>query len=252
MNQNWNADNYSSNFSFVYNYGQDVINLIEFENVKSIIDLGCGTGTLTKILHDKGFDVTGIDASQEMLAKAKNNYPEINFIHSDAVNFSVESKVDVIFSNAVLHWIDKKNQSNMMNCVYNALNDNGQFVFEMGGYGCCEIIHEALRESFTKRNHEYIMPFYFPKIGEYANMLEQTGFTVKFAVLFARPTKLNGINGVYDWIKMFVSAPFKNINHDEKEEIMREAAESDLVRSKLFHDGNYYADYVRLRMRAVK
>ena len=50
MNQKWNAENYSSGFSFVYKYGNDVLNLIEGENVHDVIYLGCGTGVLTNAL----------------------------------------------------------------------------------------------------------------------------------------------------------------------------------------------------------
>ena len=166
MNQNWNAEKYSSGFSFVYQYGQDVLNLIEIENVKDVIDLGCGTGTLTKALAEKNFNVIGLDASEEMLEKARKNYPEIKFIQADATNFKIENKVDVVFSNAVLHWIEKSKQPSMMKCVYEALNDGGQFVFEMGGRGNNKLIHTLLAKIFAKYNYEYIMPFYFPSIGE--------------------------------------------------------------------------------------
>ncbi len=110
MNQNWNSEKYSQNFSFVYKYGSDVLDLIDPEGVKNVIDLGCGTGALTRQLAEKGFNVTGIDASENMLNQARANNPDINFIQADATNFKLGEKVDAIFSNAVLHWIDKYKQ----------------------------------------------------------------------------------------------------------------------------------------------
>ena len=47
----------------------------------------------------------------------------------------LEAPVDVIFSNAVFHWIDKRLQPRMLGCVFDALKNVGQFVFEMGGKG---------------------------------------------------------------------------------------------------------------------
>ena len=163
MNQKWNAENYSSGFSFVYNYGSDVLNLIEGENVHDVIDLGCGTGVLTNALSERGYNVTGIDASDEMLAKARASFPA----------------VDVVFSNAVLHWIDAAKQSDMMRCVYDALRRGGQFVFEMGGYGCVKSIHDELAVNFRALGYDYVMPSFFPTIGEYSAMLEACGFTVR-------------------------------------------------------------------------
>ena len=250
MNQNWNAEKYSSGFSFVYQYGQDVLNLIETKNVKDVIDLGCGTGTLTKALAEKNFNVIGFDASEEMLEKARKNYPEIKFIQADATNFKIENKVDVVFSNAVLHWIEKSKQPSMMRCVYDALNDGGQFVFEMGGHGNNKLIHTLLAKIFAKYNYEYVMPFYFPSIGEYSTMLEDVGFTVRYAILFDRMTPLKGDDGLYDWLKMFIKNPFKNVPDTDKEKILREAVE--VLREKLFFDGIWHSDYLRLRVRAVK
>ena len=161
MNQKWNAENYSSGFSFVYNYGSDVLNLIEGENVHDVIDLGCGTGVLTNALSERGYNVTGIDASDEMLAKARASFPAVNFVKGDAVNFVVDAPVDVVFSNAVLHWIDAAKQSDMMRCVYDALRRGGQFVFEMGGYGCVKSIHDELAVNFRALGYDYVMPSFY-------------------------------------------------------------------------------------------
>ena len=250
MNQNWNAEKYSSGFSFVYKYGNDVLNLIETEGVHDVIDLGCGTGILTKALADKGFNVKGLDSSEDMLKTARANFPEIEFSQADATNFSVNEKVDLVFSNAVLHWIDKSKQLSMMKGVYEALRPGGQFVFEMGGRGNNVLIHSTLAEIFDRYGYKYVMPFYFPTIGEYAVMLEEAGFFVRYAILFDRPTPLEGDDGLYNWLKMFVNNPFKNVSSDDREKILREAVE--LLREKLFYDGIWHSDYVRLRMRAIK
>ena len=250
MNQKWNAESYSDKFSFVFKYGYDVLNLIDAHEGARVIDLGCGTGILTNELYERGYNVTGIDASDDMLKKANESYPGIKFVHGDAVSFSVNEPVDVIFSNAVLHWIDRTKQVYMMKCVYNALKDGGQFVFEMGGYGNNKMIHHLLAEIFSRYGYDYVMPFFFPKIGEYSSMLENVGFTVKYALLFDRPTPLSGDNGLYDWMKMFIKNPFREVNSDDKEKILREAV--NILREKLFYDGIWHSDYVRLRMRAVK
>lgn len=250
MNIKWDADRYTKDFSFVHQYGNDVAELIDCGKGCTLIDLGCGNGALTKALCEKGFRATGMDSSEELLGIARGKYPEIPFIRADATDFSVEEAVDVIFSNAVFHWIDRERQSDMLACVHRALKGKGQFVFEFGGHGNNALIHGALAEVFSEHGIAYRMPFYFPAIGEYAAMVEQAGFLVRYAVLFDRPTELKGSDGLRDWIRMFVKTPFAAVEDAEREEVISQSVER--LKGSLYREGRWYADYVRIRMKAVR
>ena len=251
MNIKWDADKYTSDFSFVHQYGNSVMELIDADTNCTVLDLGCGNGALTKALQEKGYIVKGMDASKELLDIARKNYPDIEFVQGDATHFDSSEPFDVVFSNAVFHWIDKERQRDLLKCVYNALKKNGQFIFEFGGYGNNQRIHSALETIFSEHGYRYEMPFYFPSISEYATLLETTGFQVKYAVLFDRPTELKGENGLKDWITMFVKTPFSVVEAEQvKEAIIDRAVEA--LRSDLYADGRWYADYVRIRMKAVR
>ena len=139
----------------------------------------------------------------------------------------------------------------MLKCVHKALKENGQFVFEFGGYGNNALIHEALSKIFSEHGYCYKMPFYFPTIGEYSALLENSGFRVKYAVLFDRPTELKGENGLKDWINMFVKTPFSVVENAEEREFIKNAA-CDSLKNTQYKDGKWYADYVRIRMKAVR
>ena len=82
-------------------------------------------------------------------------------------------------------------------------------VVHFGGYGNNRLIHEALAKAFAEQGYSYQVPFYFPSIGEYASLLEQAGFEVRYAVLFDRMTELMGEDGMKDWIRMFISTPYE-------------------------------------------
>lgn len=125
MNIKWDAEKYTKDFSFVNAYGSALLDMISGQGLK-VLDMGCGNGTLTKALCDHGFMADGMDASEDLLAKARSTYPEIHFIHADATEFQIEGKYDVVFSNAVLHWIDKSKQSRMLRNVYRTLKSGGQ------------------------------------------------------------------------------------------------------------------------------
>lgn len=250
MNIQWDAKKYDRDFSFVPRHGAELISLLESQTAHTVLDLGCGNGTLTKALADEGFSVCGLDASEAQLELAKQSYPDISFVLGDATDFHLDAPVDAVFSNAVFHWIDRQKHPQMLACVYRALKEGGQFVFECGGYQNGYRIHRALRAAFEKRHLEYRFSCYFPTIGEYAALLEQAGFKVTYAALFDRPTPLKGETGLEDWIRMFLKEPFAGMNAALQTEIIDETVE--VLRPTLFKNGEWIADYVRLRCKAIK
>ena len=250
MNITWNAADYAKSFSFVPSYGASVIDLIDIPPGARCLDLGCGDGTLTHELAQRGLDAFGMDASSDMVELARRNHPELRFVLGDATSFALESPVDVVFSNAVLHWIDRERQGEALGHIASALAPKGQFVFECGGRGCGGRVHTALAQSFERHGLDYKFPFYFPTIGEYAPLVEAAGMRITGAVLFDRPTALEGTDGMADWIRMFVKRPFEGVPAPLGDEIIAEAVEA--LRPDMFHGDTWYVDYVRLRMRAVK
>lgn len=251
MNIKWDAEKYTSEFSFVHQYGNSVMDLIDADKTSTVLDLGCGNGALTKALQEKGYAVKGMDASRELLRIARKNYPDIEFVQGDATHFECSEPFDVIFSNAVFHWIDKERQQDMLQCIYNALKKDGQLVFEFGGYGNNQRIHSALAMIFSEHSYCYKMPFYFPTISEYTALLENNGFRVKYAILFDRLTELKGENGLKDWVNMFIKTPFSVVGAEQERETIIDQA-VDVLRNDLYIGDKWYADYVRIRIKAIR
>ena len=248
MNIGWDATQYNKDFRFVPDYGEDVLALLELHKGMKVLDIGCGTGQLTAKIKESGAEVIGIDMSEQMLETARKEYPGIPFIKKDACALETEEEYDAVFSNAVFHWID--DQDALLEGISRALMPGGVLVCEFGGQGCCETIHGALDWCFRKRGLKYPRTFYFPTIGEYAPLVERHELHVVYATMFERMTKLQGENGLANWIKMFVKAPFEGMQVTQKEEIIAEAVEKQ--RSLLYRDGTWYADYVRIRLKAIK
>jgi SAM-dependent methyltransferase len=68
-----------------------------------IADLGCGTGTVSRLLTDEGYDVDGVDFSPEMIRRARSKVPEAAFVVGDAANPPLEAEAyDVVLSRHVL------------------------------------------------------------------------------------------------------------------------------------------------------
>ncbi len=96
-----------------------------------------------------------------------------------------------------------------------------------------------------------VNPWYYPSISEYAALLERGGFEVRFMTLFDRPTALaDGEAGMRNWITMFGSDYLLKVAAEARERFFRRVEE--LLRAELFRDGQWWADYRRLRFVACK
>src|SRR5471030_3268425 len=126
----WNAELYDDKHAFVFQYGESVLELLDVKPGERILDLGCGTGHLTKKIQEEGAEVVGIDASPEMIAQAKENYPELDFIVANGADFSFDEPFDAVFTNATLHWIHDADC--VIKSVDKGLKPDGRFVGEFG------------------------------------------------------------------------------------------------------------------------
>lgn len=228
-----------------------VMELIDFENARTAIDLGCGNGKQTAILKSNGLSVIGIDISEQMLEIARKEHPGITFIRSDAADFSVEKKVDVVFSKGVFHWVKEELQESMLSCISAALKKGGQFVFETAGAGCNTLIHNKLSEVFSKYGYVYKIPFYFPTVSDYTSLVEKHGMKVVKAEVRDELAKLQGRDGLVKWIMSVDRQAFAQIDDAAlRKQIVMEVV--DGLKGKLCKSGKWYADYVYIRMKAVK
>lgn len=248
----WNSELYQCSHSYVWNYGRDLLSLLDAKPGERILDVGCGTGQLTSEIAQCGAETIGVDASPEMIATARKNFPQLRFEVADATALPFSNEFDAVMSNAALHWI--RDQSAAIASVARTLKPGGRFVFEMGGHrnlrqtiaaGC-----DAMR-SLGVQNPESRIPWYFPSIGEYAPQLESAGFEIKFAALIDRPTKLeHGEAGFSHWIEMFGAFALSSVAADKRAELSRRWQDS--ARPTLLRDGVWIIDHTRLRMLAVK
>ena len=121
-----------------YDAGSDFISgIFKDNNVKTVIDLACGTGVMSEKLINKGFDVIGIDASVEMLSFAQNRLfkysKDLSLINAKMQDFSLEIKADgcICCLDSINHLTDENDVLKTFINIYNSLNDNGVFIFDV-------------------------------------------------------------------------------------------------------------------------
>ena len=240
----WDPETYARDARFVSDLGAPLLKLLEPQPGELILDLGCGDGALTEKIS-AGSTVVGIDASTEFLEAARTR--GISVVRMDGHQIGFKRCFDAVFSNAALHWM--RQPEKVVDGVANCLRSRGRFVGEFGGQGNVETIRMALHAGLQKRSVDpwQVDPWYYPSPEKFAGLLERFGFSVDYIELIPRPTKLPG--DISQWLGLFAQPFTKPLADRDKRgfvDEVRDALEPTLRKS----DGNWYADYVRLRFKA--
>jgi len=245
----WDPVLYDDRASFVSELGSGLVLWLAPRAGERILDLGCGTGTLTADIARCGARVTGVDSSAEMIAAAREKYAELEFAVADGQALAYEGEFDAVFSNAALHWMPRA--ADVIRGVHEALRPGGRFVAEFGGADCVGTVTRALDATLREWQLDpaaYIN-WFFPSPGQYAPLLEQQGFVVRKLRWFERPTPVSGESGLTTWLHLFQSRLLADLGK-RGPEFCEQVAER--CREALYRDGAWLLDYARLRVVATK
>ena len=232
----WNAADYAKVGGFVAELGGAALDLLDPQPGERILDVGCGEGTLTRKIMERGAEVLGIDDSPEMVRFAREK--GVDAVLMDAAEMPFAAEFDAAFSNAVLHWVLEKEQAAC--AIFRSLKPGGRFAGEMGGEGNLATMREALDTELVIRG--YVPPLeasnWYASPEEFAAVYEAAGFGEIDARLIERPTQVD--HGCAAWVTTFRRGWLDRagVPEDERKEIA--AAVADRV-------GSSVLDYVRLR-----
>ena len=232
----WDAGDYATIGAFVAELGGAALDLLDPKPGERILDVGCGEGSLTKKIIQRGATVLGVDNSPEMIAAARAN--GVDAVQLAAEDMQFFSEFDAAFSNATLHWVLQKEQA--ARAIFRALKAGGRFAGEMGGDGNIARLREALDEELIIRG--YAPPVessnWYPSPEDFAAVYEAAGFRDLDARLIERPTPLEA--GVDRWVTTFRKGWLDRAGVPDEERAAIGAAVADKF-------GSNVADYVRLR-----
>lgn len=242
----WNAVKYNKHADFVSNLGMPVIDLLNPQKNERILDLGCGEGTLALEIQKFDTKVVALDLSADMVEKTKAKGIEAYVMSATELEFI--SEFDAVFSNAVLHWVIDSHTA--IRKIHAALKDNGRFIAEFGGYENIKYLTDAMQKVFDN-NPEYGKfnnPWYFPKDTEYKKLLESNGFKVEYIEIIPRPTQ---IDDIFNWLTVFANGIVSHLSTEQQENFKNEVRK--ILKPKIYTKENgWVADYVRLRLKAIK
>jgi SAM-dependent methyltransferase len=232
----WDAGDYARVGGFVAELGEAALDLLDPQPGEHVLDVGCGDGTLTRKIVERGASVVGIDNNLSMIGAARARGLDARLM--DAAELKFGEAFDAAFSNATLHWVLDKERA--ARAIWFALKPGGRFAGEMGGEGNLAKLREALDDVLVARG--FGPPTYaanwYPRVEDFVAVYEQAGFKDIDARLIERPTPLE--HGVAAWVTTFRKGWLDRAEVPQDERPSIAEAVADRV-------GSDVADYVRLR-----
>lgn len=159
-----NFEEYAKYYDTIYknkDYNSEVkfLNTIfeKYGKPKSILEVGCGTGNYTKLLLEHGFDVTGIDISEEMLKIARKKCKGGKFQVADLKQMSLHKKFDACIAmfTVIGYLTDNSEIETAFKNIHNHLKADGLFIFDVwNGLAVVRILPEVrikeVEDKYTK------------------------------------------------------------------------------------------------------
>ena len=241
----WDSVLYDKKHDFVSEYGKGLLEYIPKDKEKSILDLGCGTGTLTAQLKKRGGRVLGVDSSPSMIRQAVNQYQKVDFLVCDALALPFQTEWDIVFSNAVFHWIPDHDR--LLKNIYKALKPGGRMICEFGAAGNLETVEKSFSAALNLFGHSYRPKWNFPTVEQFGELLIANGFVIDEIYDYERPTPLkDGSQGLSNWIQQFYASELAAVPKGLRLTVLDKAEE--YAKEKIWNGAEWIADYRRLRV----
>jgi len=178
----------------------DLVALVEPRPNMRIVDLGCGTGELTRELHESlsAEETVGVDSSETMLLKAGHfEGAMLRFEKGDIEAFVTERPYDLIFSNAALHWVP--DHENLLVRLTNFLAMDGQIAIQMpanDSHPSHGIAAELARDFGIAPRRDFVLP-----IEQYAELLHRLGYKCQHVRMQVYGHLLPSADDVVEWVR---------------------------------------------------
>lgn len=258
-NHSWDAQTYDKVSSNVQlEWGRKLIEKRKWIGNEIVMDAGAGSGNLTKILADKvpRGQIYAVDADLNMVEQAKSNlsaYRNVQVIHSSMDKVNLPSNVDVVFSNAALHWV--LDQETALCHFWQLLKPNGgELLIECGGHGNVEgavrIIFKLMQ---SKQFKDYFVnwkqSWYFPEADQMERLLEKAKFRDIQINMSKRAMSFSDRDQFALFVKTVIMKPFIGYLPEDME---KEQFLNAFLNENEQSDSALSLDYVRLGIFARK
>ena len=155
----------------------ELLSRVALDSVRSVVDLGCGPGISTALLHQRwpSAQITGVDTSPAMLNEARNTLPKCHFIEADISTFQAEHPVDLLYANASLQWVPDHYE--LFPHLVSQLSHNGVLAVQMPD-NWLEPTHVLMREVAYEQDYPDRGRAPLPGVHAYYDILTEAGCDV--------------------------------------------------------------------------
>jgi len=247
----WNASAYHRVSEPQTAWGREVLQRLHLHGGETVLDAGCGTGRLTRLLGQRlpRGRLIALDASSEMLAVAGRELAflgdRVQLVQACLPELPLAEKVDAILSTATLHWV--ADHPATFRAFLGATRPGGQLEFQCGGAGNLHRLHRRAAELANSTEYAdafqgWREPWSLAGAEETAEQLRAAGWTRVHSWLEVRPTPFPDAAAFQDFIRHVNLRPF--LARLEPERASRFTAA--LVQAASRDQPPYVLDYVRL------
>jgi trans-aconitate 2-methyltransferase len=258
-NTHWNAEVYDRIGTPMRGWAQAVIDDLGLRGDETVVDAGCGSGSVTFDLLDKlpNGRIFAVDNSAEMIDKlsatiAERGETRITPILASLTNFAPPEPADVVFSNAVLHWI--KDDANLFRCLFEATKPGGRFRAQCGGAHIFSKLmpaanHVHATEPFTRYLGAYGDGKNYRSPERAVELMEAAGFTEARSSAFDASVEFEVEDEAALYLRTIILRDqVANLPEDLAETYVRAVIREVIDR----HGPPFTADYVRLNLWATR
>jgi trans-aconitate 2-methyltransferase len=182
LTRDWNASAYERLSKPQLEWAGQVLDRLELRGDETVLDAGCGSGGVTKLLLERIPDghVVAVDSSPSMVEHARAELGDrAAVIHSDLHQLILDEPVDAVFSNAVFHWVPDHDL--LFRRLHAALGPGGRMSTQCGGAGNVKRFHGvaadvAAEDPYAEHLGGWAGPWNFAGAEETAERLERAGF----------------------------------------------------------------------------
>lgn len=239
-------------------WGIELIEELQLNGHESILDLGCGTGLITRALANRvpRGHVLGIDNSRSMLEAAeRNKIGNMELMLLDINEMTFDREFDVIFSNAALHWI--QDHEKLLCKMYQALKPGGFVRVQFGGDGNVSSFIKVVRAvmnqpAFISWFEDFRWPWYMPKPEEYKILLSRSEFRTYRVWEENKDRYFPDAESLVGMVEEAGLVPFLAVLPADEKQVFRDVVIARLLDATKQPDGRYFETFRRINVYAER
>jgi trans-aconitate 2-methyltransferase len=247
----WNPADYARHSQGQEVLARELLTSLHLHPQEHVLDVGCGDGRMTAEIARMVPEgrVVGIDRSGEMVGFASEHFvlPHLSFQTADAASLPFDDEFDVVYSSAVLHWV--QDHKSALAGIARSLRAGGRCLLQMGGKGNVVEMVKAFEQAGAKPSG---FTYAFHGDDEYRGMVQKAGLIVDSVELIPKDMVHASRTALTGWIRTAWQPYHQDVPEERKNEFLESVTDRYAEAHPPDAEGAFHVLTVRLQVRAHK